>query len=245
MKKIYIKGLSITSVIAPVISLSCASNESEITYINGGYWSKQIIKNPQNKTYIWDANICNSVSDVINIMNKQLHFKFKKNLENMTPYDFGHYVLNLYKVNGGGTWTFKIKYKKKEESVVINTKDILVDFIQKLDGRKGFPGLSYKTKRGNTLGVLTKEGLHINQMSMLLVKYDDLLTHKFSAIGGLIANFPIDSINAFPSFIDTFARLGKQFKASKLAKEWANDRKIKGFNHLEKKIIESVLNSGK
>ena len=248
-----------------------ASTQNADTDYSNGYWAKQILPHPVNRTFTWNADETHSVLDIINIMDKQLHYTFKKSLAHMTALDFANYITNLYRNNGGGEWSFKVIYKGEEDIVKINPQQILEEFVKGLDGDNNKPqGLwlnkyvSASTPRGSEfkkadgtllptidvlLGKMTTAGKDTKGAFGFAAKYGVTLFTGLDMKGimDLLVGLPGEAMFVFPQFAELFIELGKLFKKSPIARKWIADQNPATqteFSTIETGIIRKVLLSG-
>ncbi len=268
MKKLLLSIGAVASVTLPIASVvACGTSKDKAS--NQVAWSDQIVTSPQKVHYTWKADECNTMADVIKQMNDQLQFQFSKNVGAMTPYDLGNYLINFYNRNGGGLIDFSVQFDGKEDTVSINTNEVLKELVGSFDGP---PSINKDSKRfyGTDVEALAQAvgGMGFGAMMSMFGKYGEAIfntnaniiqlttsiadgssTTEYPMIGkmlGLLAPLPKTTMQKFPKFIELFTQLGNQFTSSPVASAWAAAKGLtKEFSEVDKLIITSAVNSGK
>ena len=252
---------------------SCAVNSTsrplslilnDATHFNS--WSSKVAKTPNPVQYQWNANKTQTMNQMLDQMNHQMHFNLPINLQRITPYQFANYILNFYLSNGGTQMSFKVSYKNQSNIVKVNGCLLTKQIIESFDGP---PPISQSTTRfvgtpiqgmlkiakklGGTgivsfiklFGYYGKTIFGTDNPFKLLIEIEDGTNKIAINLIELMANLPAQTISFFPNFFQIFRQMGNNFINSPISEQWAKDHGIyKEFQNVDQLIVKWVINSG-
>jgi len=260
-------GMATTGVLT-----SCAVNASQplgVVQNDASHytsWSSKVAKTPKPVQYTWNADNTQTIDQMLDQMNNQMHFDLPINLQRITPYQFANYILNFYLNNGGTQMSFKVSYKNQSNIVRVNGLLLTKQIIQSFDGppaidkdttrffgtpNQGMLEIATKIGASGAMGFLKLFGRYgktifgTDNPIKLLAEIENGSNQMAIDLIGLMANLPATTISFFPNFFQIFEQMGDDFINSKISDQWASDHGLsKDFQHVDQFIVKRVINSG-
>lgn len=292
IKKNILKLMGIAAVSAPLVfsTISCGENKNAIQVNHGTHhlldhkakrstdaqilakgnsWENRLDDFTGPIIHTWYADETNTIADMLEQMNYQVGFFFKRRIETMEPFEMCKYLVDIYNNNNGGNMSFKIVYKDKEEVVSINFENTLKEIIASLDlatpainvhaskkldeTNPGTIGTMIAKKAGHSgdtlswlLGLFLNIGADVFGVeNPLELGAQNAKSHRAVEIMKLIYSLPSETIDRFTGLIKIFDDMAGIFKNSPLANQWASDHGLsETYKGLEHVMVKGIIGSG-